>query len=358
MKKFRHFTQVVFLSTVASLSQILLCFLPGLDDACAQLSQSVTSLGDTAAEKADDYHQRGSEMLLTTAEWLDSFFQTENYSPEINKTYMRIRLDGFKEEGESADGRVRFRLRLDLPGTENRLGLILGSDPDVIDTLDDSPVDSDRDQFEDDTKNGILGLEYFGLDSDKVNLKFSGGVRYRDSRLVEYGSVRFRYYKPFDDWAMRFTERLRYYTDDGWESRTDVDLERPIGGKMFLRVTPSLEWLEIKGKDDDEEEIGYDNEGGFYYNLVTSLYHPISRDLALEYQFNNYFDTELSGQLLESNLRVRLRQRLWREWLVLEVAPQVAWYEARDFDTVFGILVRLEIYLGRYKREAQEVGWE
>ncbi len=357
MKRLRHFAQIVFLTTVVLLFQAITGFLPGRDDACAQLSQSLTSIGDTAADKADDYHHRAGEILLTSAEWIDSFFQTESFSDEVNQTFMRIRLDGFKEEGESADGNVRFKLRLKLPGTERRLGLIIGSDPDVVDSVDDSPVDSDRDQFEDNTTNGTIGLEYFGIDTDKINLKFSGGVRYRDSRIVEYGSVRFRYYKPFDEWAARFTERLRYFTDDGWESRTDLDLERPVGDDMFLRVTPSLEWLEIKGKD-DEEEIGYDNEGGFYYSLTTSLFHPFSENGALEYQFNNYFDTQLSGQLMESNLRVRLRHRLWREWLVMEVAPQLAWYEARDFDTVFGILVRFEIYLGRYERESQEIGTE
>jgi hypothetical protein len=358
MKRFLRFAQVLFLTITTLLFQATTGFLPDVNDAYARLSQPMTSMGDTAADKVDDYHHRASEMLLTSAEWLDSFFQTESFSTEVNRTFMRIRMDGFKEEGESADGNVRFKLRLKLPGTERRLGLIIGSDPDAVDFSDDSPVDSDRDQFEDNTTNGTIGLEYFGIDTDKINLKFSGGIRYRDSRIVEYGSVRLRYYKPFDDWAVRFTERLRYFTDDGWESRTDVDFERPVGGDLFLRVTPSLEWLEIKGKDDDIEEIGYDREGGFYYSLTTSLFHPFSKNGALEYQFNNYFDTQLSGQLMESNLRVRLRHRLWREWLVMEVAPQLAWYEARDFDTVFGILVRFEIYLGRYERESQEIGTE
>jgi hypothetical protein len=58
---------------------------------------------------------------------------------------------------------------------------------------------------------------------------------------------------------------------------------------------------------------------------------------------------EISGRLTQSNLRVNYRRQIWRKWLFMEVAPQLAWYEERDFKTVAGIMVRLEIWMGRYQ---------
>lgn len=289
----------------------------------------------TAVEKIDRYHKQVGETLLNSSEWIDRFFATENYTEEINKTYLRIRLTGFMEDGEGFDGNARFKLRLKLPGTKKRLRLTIGTDPDVIDTLDDSPDDVIRDrpnEVEDDTK---IGLEYFFFDRDRHNLKFSGGVRIRSGTVVGYGSTRYRYLRKFDLWSMRFNERLRWYTDDGWDSRTEIDFERPVTDRLFFRAKPTLNWFEERD--------------GFNYGLNTSLYHAWNKNIALEYQFNIYFYTELSGQLQETNVRVRYRQRIWRQWLIMEVAPQLAWYESRDFETVPGILIRFEIWIGRFK---------
>ena len=129
-------------------------------------------------------------------------------------------------------------------------------------------------------------------------------------------------------------ERVRWYTDDGWDAQSELDLERPILDHLFFRTKPSVTWKE--------------KEDGFTYRWLTSVFHPLSKRAALEYQFNTYFDTEISGRLKEANVRVKYRRQIWRKWLFMEIAPQLAWYESRDFKTIAGIMVRLEIYMGRF----------
>jgi len=51
-----------------------------------------------------------------------------------------------------------------------------------------------------------------------------------------------------------------------------------------------------------------------------------------------------------SIFQVRYRQRFWRDWLFFEVAPQISWPRERDYEFVSGILLRFEMYFGKYKK--------
>ena len=274
-------------------------------------------------------------MLLDTAEWLDSFFGTPTYLSEVNKTYLRLQLTSFVEDGAGLDTDARFTLRLSLPNTEKRFRLTIASSPDQIDRQDGGSDDTAVGQIEEVDDNLAGALEYFLLDRKRHNVKFAVGATIRNASLAGYGSTRYRYQVDVRRWTLRFVQRLRWYTDEGWDARSTLDFERPVFDNLFFRTTPSLKWKQEKD--------------GFEYAWTTSLFHPLSEKHALEYQFNNYFKTETEGRLTESNVRVRYRRQIWRKWLVFEVAPQLAWYEERDFKTVAGVAVRLEVWLGRYK---------
>ena len=194
--------------------------------------------------------------------------------------------------------------------------------------------DTTIERMEEVDDNLTTALEYFFLDKKRHNMKFSVGATIRNSSLVVYGGTRYRYQVDVRRWTLRFVERLRWYTDDGWDARSELDFERPILNDLFFRTTPSLTWKQ--------------NRDGFTYKWNTSLFQPLSKKAALEYQFNTYFDTEISGRLTQSNVRVNYRRQIWRKWLFMEIGPQLAWYEERDFKTVAGIMVRLEIFMGRY----------
>lgn len=307
----------------------------GVWNAYAQPTGSNPSpLPETKAEKIDRYHQSTEKLLLDSAEWIDRFFGTENYTSEINQTYLRLQLTGFAEDGEGFDFNTRFRLHLKLPNTEKRFRLTVASSPDEIEREEGESDDTTIERIEEVDDNLTAALEYFFLDKKRHNVKFAAGATIRNSSLVGYGSTRYRYLVNVRRWTLRFVERLRWYSDDGWDARSELDFERPVFDHLFFRTTPSLTWKEERD--------------GLEYAWVTSLYHPLNNISALEYQFNTYFDTEISGRLTQSILRVNYRRQIWRRWLFLEIAPQLAWYESRDFKTIAGIMARLEIFMGRF----------
>jgi hypothetical protein len=48
----------------------------------------------------------------------------------------------------------------------------------------------------------------------------------------------------------------------------------------------------------------------------------------------------------ETNIRLKYRQRIWRDWLFAELAPQLSFPRDNDFKRTPGILFRIEIFFG------------
>ncbi|MGB5986672.1 MAG: hypothetical protein WBG37_15310 [Desulfobacterales bacterium] len=136
---------------------------------CYAAQERPDSGGETTVDEAQ---RKVSAIVLNSAEWLDSFFRDDTYEAESNTTRLKIKLDSFSEQDEGTELDLKFDLRLNLPGTENRLNLIIGSNPD-----DDPDADTPRDELAESDDDIKAALEYFFVDNDRQNLKLTGGVR-------------------------------------------------------------------------------------------------------------------------------------------------------------------------------------
>jgi hypothetical protein len=115
--------------------------------------------------------------------------------------------------------------------------------------------------------------------------------------------------------------------------RSVFDLERPLPHNLFFRTSAIGAWFETRK--------------GYFYGLNFSLRQPLDLKRALEYEWNNSFQTRPVGELVEVLFKIRYRQSFWREWFFFEVAPQYRFPRDRDFSGNAGILFRLEMFFGR-----------
>ena len=76
----------------------------------------------------DMLHHEISQRLLTTAVWLDSFFEDERVVKEENRSYIRARYDVFQEERARATYRPTFNVRLSLPQLEKKVHLVISAE--------------------------------------------------------------------------------------------------------------------------------------------------------------------------------------------------------------------------------------
>lgn len=165
---------------------------------------------------------------------------------------------------------------------------------------------------------------------EQYNLSTEAGV----SLDYLYAGLRYRHLHSLfnDDWNGRFTNRLRYYTDDGWENKASYDIERFFGQRFFYRTIFTALFSEA--------------EKGVPFSAIARLYQVLDIDSALSYDVGTYFNTEPEPEVIDIQLKLRYRQRFYRDWLVLEVAPQITFPSEYDHAFNPGIVTKFEFDFG------------
>jgi hypothetical protein len=274
--------------------------------------------------------------LLGTAEWMDSFFVDERVIEEENRTRLMIGLAAAIRADDGVEFDEELDLRLTLPNTEDRLRLLIfgsANDEPGIARTGRGGVDEEVDRRRGDRLS--TALQYFFRSDDRRSISLRGGLRFNDLPPVVFVGPRYRETIELDSWTFRFTESIRWFSDDGWESRTTLDFERELPwDELFFRATPYGSWFE--------------DENGFFYGTNFSLFQPFSERRAMEYQWLTEFQTRPSNRLEETTLRLRYRQRLWRDWLVVEVAPELAFPRDEDFGPTPGIVLGFDVIFGNF----------
>ena len=281
----------------------------------------------------DTSHEVISKGLLISAKWLDSFFRNEQYEAEENRSTLRLTSSFLQEEGEDSEFDVKARLRIVAPMTKDKLQLVFAGEADDDPDFYDAPEQSGKQPNEGmDQKETTASLWYFFKTSVRDNLSARVGFRRRNGKAVVYSGPRYRHLWKFENWSVRFTESVRWFSDTGWESITSLDFERPFHKTFLYRTHIEGTW--------------YEERDGYYPNLTFSLYQYLSKKRALEYSLINDFETRPTDRLKEITLRVRYRQSIWRKWLFLEIIPQVRFPEDQDYDAISGIGIKLEAVFG------------
>lgn len=269
-----------------------------------------------------------TERVVLSAEWLDSFFFDENYSDEANTTSLRMSLSSFSEQGEGTDAKARVKLRLRLPNLQNRVMLYITGSGDDLDTTGSIWENTDEIFSGNDETSLTAGLRRFVRDDERINASLGGGVRFRDGSLVGYVEPRFRYFQSYPSFDARFIQRFRWYTDVGLESRTELQLERPVWETWFFRSSSRLD--------------GYEDEDGWFPKQGFEWARPIDERRVYSTSLTSYFSTEPQAVLDSTVIGMRYRQQTWRRWLWFEVAPQVVFARQDDYDARLGLFLKLE----------------
>jgi hypothetical protein len=279
----------------------------------------------------DITHEKVSEAILASANWIDSFFSDERTIREETETRLRFGVSNFSEKSDLLQADLHTSFRLDLPVFSERLHLLISGEEDDDETEERRRPARPATRRE---REPSVSIRYFLLMSLRRNASISTGVRFRDGSPVFLFEPRYRQVFPVGDWDLRFTQRFTAYTDETLRIRTSFDLERPIGNKYFFRNTA--------------EGIWFRDQPGYFYNFHVTLFQPISRDRMLQYQWSNKFITRPDHVLDEIRLIFSFRQRFWREWLFYEVSPQIAYPRKEDYEFSPGIMLRLDIIFGDF----------
>jgi len=266
--------------------------------------------------------------VLDAAEWLDQFFYDEAVSHEENRTRIRFELSGGYTRFEEFEIKPKISGRIHLPNLNKKLNILIAAADDEEFSADDNPISAVPRHQGADNREISAALQYFLRESELENISATLGASFD----YMYAGIRYRRSHDLDSWQGRLVNRLNYYTDDEWEDIVSYEIWRPLGERWIFRTKATATW--------------HVEEDGLPHSLVFAMFQKINNEKALRYEIGNYFDTEDSYKMTDLQFRVRYRQRFLRDWLVLEIAPQVGFPEDHDREVNPGIIIRLEADTG------------
>jgi len=285
----------------------------------------------------DAWHRTLSGTITGSADWIDSFFYDERYESEENQSRMLLRLESFTEDGVGTDLKLKASLRIGIPYAQKRLKLIVVGEPDQGTDIEGTSGGTVRRSFDRIDNNDVsVSLQHAIMQELNRYLSTRLGFVFRNWQPRIFLEARYRTSFDLAPWGVRFTERLRWYTDKGWESRASLDFERPLSERFFFRTTLEGDWLE--------------DQNGIPHSLTFAVSQFLSNRRAVEYSLGSSFQSRPNYRLEEVAFRIRYRQRIWRDWLFYDIEPHLRFPNADGFRMTPGILLRLEAIIGKYKR--------
>ena len=284
--------------------------------------------GASLASMVDEQHSDLSETVVNLGQRVDRFFGGEHYDREQKTSELRLSMRTlFSEDGVEFDPKIRFRLAL--PNTEQRLSVVLESARNDLfgDSRSEVPPGVARDG-DDDVFAGLRYIQRFAevwnVDADagvKVKVPPDPYVRVRGGRSWggELGEA-------------RLSQSIFWENSDGAGATTELLLQRDLEGPKFLQAVTEATWL--------------DRYQRFFYGQTVILTHTFSEDHAVQFRVGVHGESEPASRLTRYYVNLPWRRNIYRNWLFLEIRPELLFDEENDFDAQPRLFLELEGYFG------------
>lgn len=288
------------------------------------LPSSVYGEPPTAAERAEDQPgfvlqalEEGQEVLTRTvinlSRGMDHMLGArETYADEAYDSLLRLRFMQRLDDSGGSRFEPRANIRLSLPGAKKRWSLIFLSDDF------DDPLDRERnaDRELDGDERRSISLRYLKVLED-WQTSFSLGLRSGDPVDLLTRMRVYRDFNPVGKWGLRPSQSVFWYHERGLGASTEMRVEYPIDIDMLVRSNSAATW--------------FHRDERFYYDQVFSLLQTLSPRRGLLWQVGMQAESSPNHHVTSYYAQMRWRSLVHRDWLILELRPQIIRERENDF---------------------------
>lgn len=288
-----------------------------------QAEESAFSFLDNQQAYISDYVRR-----VTTS--VDQFLANTDHSQGYSGSFMRLTWDTTWREGGDISTTARIKFRLHLPQTQRKLKLIIESEPDEKRNIQDLETRGAETGPASDRNKGL----YTGLESqigkgEKWKVRPSLGLRIR-SPLDPYVRLRASREKVYTDWKLYFHESLYLFDSTGFGADTTMDWDYGLTDKLIFRSSSFLRYTDERDQFDMSQS----------FNLI----HRLSKKRAVTYKVAVFADSEPALFATSYLINARYRQNVHKDYLFIELQPQILYQKINQFDPEYSLFLRMEIY--------------
>lgn len=278
-------------------------------------------------------HDRLSALVETVARGADGLLSGNRVADAPTGSY--VSLGGAATLLRAGDGedttRAITRVKLALPRTEERLQLLVDRGLSSLTRSDaqrDAEVAIDQAAVDD---SPFAALRLLAVDRLKLRIGTDVGARLR-LPFDPFARLRADRSVALGPWTLLFSETLLTTRLTRFQSTTQFALQRPLSRSVGLTLLSDATWRERSRRFDLSQ-------------TATLLWQAHDRTL-VGLEAGVIGVTEPDTVLTAWTLSLRLRHRLHRDWLLLEVRPQVLFPRDRGFQPVPALTLQLEAFFG------------
>ena len=293
------------------------------------------TFGEKYFDRPHDYVSRHFESYSRR---LDNFFSHPNRVYDSTGSTLQIRGHLTFFERGVRDNKAEVHANISLPNTEDRLRLIVqrgveaatqtAAERDIKNATGSAKVAAPGAPED---NRYYLGLKALVAQTFGVTFSAEAGARFH-TPIDTY--VRLRAFRDFNSpqWQIRFSETPLWKHSEGASSASELNLTRLLDEQWQLRFTSKATWRSTTN----------------YFDLaqINGVYFTPDERTAMNFEVGAFAPSDRNLKLSVYSMTFRVRRQIYKDWLYLDVTPQVLYQEANRYNASHSLLLQLEMLFG------------
>jgi len=276
-----------------------------------------------------------SSKFVTLTRNLDSFFADDRNYQESNNSLVQLDLVRVAGYGGERKFVLSGRAKLDLPSTQKRFHLLLETNPDKNVTgeavqAQTTPV---KQVVAPESYSAAVRYEKAKELAQPWFVSSDLGVKFQGIHANPFARARGSYAVPINEWRLKAAETVFWFNTIGAGETTQLDVERILSELLLFRATSNATWLKEKHNFDLRQDL--------------TVYQTLNERNAIFYQASAIGVSNPQTQVTEYVMLMQYRYRLHKQWVFLEVSPQVHFPRTDHFKSNPALSIRLEMLLDK-----------
>ncbi|MDD5058924.1 MAG: hypothetical protein PHQ60_13725 [Sideroxydans sp.] len=290
------------------------------------------AIAENSIEAVDSTRDYVSQKFVGFVSGVDRFFGNERNFQEANQSVLQLDLNELMQRGGNRQASPALKAKLRLPATEERLHLLLESDPEK-NVSDAEKINQTQPVSQLATPDNYgVAVRYEKPSESAWHYSSDLGIQVQ-TPVQPYARARLSKAIPLASWRMKIAETAFWFERTGSGETTLIDFEHALGEPALFRASSSATWMHRSQNFDLRQDF--------------SVFHTLDEQRALHYEASAIGSSRPQRQVNDYVLSLRYRQQLNRRWLFFEINPQLHYPRESGFKPEPLLLLKLEMLFDR-----------
>lgn len=280
-----------------------------------------------------------SDQLVGLVSHIDRFFGDDRHYQETNDSTFLLnanRVMGYNPQQQSL---LSFMANVHLPIAEQKLHLLLETNPDknaVVDPTQILQQPQQPNQPASQQQSFGAALRFMQQEAEHWHLSADGGLKFQGLGTAPFARARGSWEgSPLEQWHAKLAETTFWFNTIGAGETTQLDIEHTFSESVLFRATSVANWL--------KSTLNFDLRQDF------SVFDTLDERTAVMYQASAIGVSQPVTEVVDYVVLMQYRYRLHRKWMFLDLSPQLHFPREREFRPSPQLALRLEMQFDEVK---------